>query len=554
MAQKPTLPVMQLDLQKTTTYVAKPFRMTEGDKGYQQPFRLSNAWAEYDVEPETLAFSATKADGQVVEVSQEPDRFHLIDGVWFFDLPDEITQAIGNVSAYFYVQDDDNNILASTTKFGYEVSAHYGDDIASNSYVSAFERLEKQFQEYLENCRNELNNFNDLNNDAKAKLTDLLDKLQQQTGKWLQDKEKAVDDDIKQRTDKLDELTTQYNTTYNEQVNKFNQKYTDLTQQFTQQAEKINQDASDQRDKIDADYKTKLQAALDDVVKQRDSAIEQINAKWADQSKKLDETFNEQLTQLTKTWTDKQASMDSALADLEKTADELTANFSRLNGTDLPNAQATMNQLKQSIKDAEAKFDSVDFSKFVTGQQFSDYQTTVTNSLNAKANAADVYAKADTMSKTEIQQAIDNGGKVKTVDGIAPDTSGNVATGRYTNQEIDDKLAQAGKLKTISLNGGAKIEPDSEGNADLTVPQPDLSAYATKTDLQTVSATATQAASDASSAKSAADTAQTKVNSLQTEVDVLKSTALTAKTFSTLAQAQAYAKEHPTVMCVVSSG
>lgn len=140
---KPRLPLLNLDLQKTTVFVSKPFKMTQGDKGYQQPFKLTNAFAKYDVSANNLCWSATKPDGTIIDVTDEPDRFHLDGSTWYFDLPDEVGQAIGNVTGYFYVKDDQQNIVASTTKFGYEVTAKFGEDGPSNNYVSELERLEK---------------------------------------------------------------------------------------------------------------------------------------------------------------------------------------------------------------------------------------------------------------------------------------------------------------------------------------------------------------------------------------------------------------------------
>ena len=74
--------------------------------------------------------------------------------------------------------------------------------------------------------------------------------------------------------------------------------------------------------------------------------------------------------------------------------------------------------------------------------------------INGKANSADVYTKSDT-------------------DGIV--------------NNLKTLIANAGKLKTITVNGGAKISPDGSGNANLTIAQPDLSPYATKTDTNNLS-------------------------------------------------------------------
>lgn len=67
--------------------------------------------------------------------------------------------------------------------------------------------------------------------------------------------------------------------------------------------------------------------------------------------------------------------------------------------------------------------------------------------IDGKANSADVYLKTD----------IDN----------------------FKNQ-LESEISNAGKLKTITVNGGAKISPDDSGNANITV---DLSSKVNQTDL-----------------------------------------------------------------------
>ena len=141
MVENPNNPILNLDVQKMQSWVAPAKLMYQGDKGYRQPFRLTNAWNEYEVKAENLCFSATKPDGQIIEVENEPERFTEQDNIWYFLLPDEVTQKTGSVSCYFYVKDNINNIVASTTKFSYQVEAKFTDEERSVSYVSALEKI-----------------------------------------------------------------------------------------------------------------------------------------------------------------------------------------------------------------------------------------------------------------------------------------------------------------------------------------------------------------------------------------------------------------------------
>ena len=60
----------------------------------------------------------------------------------------------------------------------------------------------------------------------------------------------------------------------------------------------------------------------------------------------------------------------------------------------------------------------------------------------------------------------------------------------YTRDEIDAKLkdfkptsADTDAIKSVSVNGGSPVLPDKQGNANINVPDPDLSDYAKKSDI-----------------------------------------------------------------------
>lgn len=432
---KPRLPLLNLDLQKTTVFVAKPFKMTQDDKGYQQPFKLTNAFAKYDVVPDNLCWSATKPDGKIIDVTGEPDRFHLDGSTWYFDLPDEVAQAIGNVTGYFYVKDGQQNIIASTTKFGYEVTAKFGEDGPSNNYVSELERLEKQFQAYIENAKTQINAVNDWSNEAKQQLTDLLDKLQKQTTQWLNDKTTEVDQSIKQRTDALDELQTRFNTEYNDQVKKYNDKFAE-----------IGNDWAKQSGDIDKAYKKQFDDNQQAANKAKDDAIQSINQAWQSQQY--------QLTQ------DMADFKDGLQQSVKQASDSLT----EINGVQIPAVKKTLDDISKHVSDINPD----DFAK-----------------------KADVYDKAT----------------------------------------IDSKLAEAGKVKTVSLNGGDKVAPDDNGNIDVTVPKPDLSEYAKAADITPKLADAT----------SKAETAQTAADKAQQTADAANTAAATAQSAADAAQGTATA-------------
>lgn len=435
MVENPNNPILNLDVQKMQSWITPAKLMYEGDKGYNQPFKLTNAWNEYTVTAENLCFSARKPDNQIIEVENEPSRFKLEDGIWYFKLPDELTQAVGQVKCFFYIKDEDNNIVASTTKFAYNVEAKFSDEEQSISYVSALERLQGIFEQYVENAKNEVNEMDSVSNEYKQKLLDLLANLQKQVDDWVAAKTTEIDADIRERQTALDTLSTNYQNEYNSLVTKWNDQMAAQNIQYA--ADKKQRDdtyAADKKDRDDTytadknsrdtafaeeqnarttafntamdgfntDYQAKLAAALKDITDQRDAKIAQIDQEWTEKKTTLTNEIDTFKTNLL-----------SQLTTVANSVDKLT-------NTDLPAMEAKADEAQAKVDQLSADLASIDFNSFAK--------------------------KADT----------------------------------YTKKEVEDLVDAGGKVKGATINGGNVISPNEAGILPLTVPDPDLSGYATK--------------------------------------------------------------------------
>ena len=438
MVENPNNPILNLDVQKMQSWITPAKLMYEGDKGYNQPFKLTNAWNEYTVTAENLCFSARKPDNQLIEVENEPSRFKLEDGIWYFKLPDELTQAVGQVKCFFYIKDEGNNIVASTTKFAYNVEAKFSDEEQSISYVSALERLQGIFEQYIENAKNEVNEMDSVSNEYKQKLLDLLANLQKQVDDWVAAKTTEIDADIRERQTALDTLSTNYQNEYNSLVTKWNDQMAAQNIQYA--ADKKQRDdtyAADKKDRDDTytadknsrdtafaeeqnarttafntamdgfntDYQAKLAAALKDITDQRDAKIAQIDQEWTEKKTTLTNELDTFKTNLL-----------SQLTTVANSVDKLT-------NTDLPAMEAKADEVQAKVDQLSADFGSIDFNSFAK--------------------------KADT----------------------------------YTKKEVEDLVNAGGKVKGATINGGNVISPNEAGILPLTVPDPDLSGYATKAEV-----------------------------------------------------------------------
>lgn len=363
MIQNPRLPELTLDLQKTTVFVSRPFRLTQADKGYIQPFRLTNSWSAYDVSEINLNFAATKPDGQIIDIKKEPNRFKQENGIWLFYLPEEIAQAVGNVTAYFYVTDSSDTILATTTKFGYEVSARYGEDVKSNSYISEIEDMEKQFQEYLANAKAQVNAQNDLTNEYKQKLSQTLSEMSDKVATWLSTKTVAIDQDIKNRQDNLDRLNADYQAKYNELVASWQNKIAEINTDWEQRKAEIISEAKNQRSDISNEWeslKSKFKA-------DRDSAISQANSDFKAKLDTIQADWNNQKSKLEQEITDFKTNLENKVQVVtNKVSDLVTHTY--------PDLSSKTDAISTKIAQLKEEFSKIDFSTYATKEDLQKVQ------------------------------------------------------------------------------------------------------------------------------------------------------------------------------------
>lgn len=448
MIQNPRLPELTLDLQKTTVFVSRPFRLTQADKGYIQPFRLTNSWSAYDVSEINLNFAATKPDGQIIDIKKEPNRFKQENGIWLFYLPEEVAQAVGNVTAYFYVTDSSDTILATTTKFGYEVSARYGDDVKSNSYISEIEDMEKQFQEYLANAKAQVNAQNNLTNEYKQKLSQTLSEMSDKVATWLSNKTAAIDQDIKNRQDNLDRLNADYQAKYNELVASWQNKIAEINTDWEQRKAEIISEAKNQRTDISNEWeslKSKFKADRDSAISQANSdfkvKLDTIQADWNNQKSKLEQEITDFKT------------------NLENKVQVVTNKVSDLVTHTYPDLSSKTDAISTKIAQLKEEFSKIDFSTYATKDDLKNYQPDFSKLIihYGKLNEDNNYIRSDEYKATK-------------------DEKGNFVF------QLDDDWAPF-KVKQILNDKLPKINTDISTLQTTKADKSELSNYATKTDL-----------------------------------------------------------------------
>lgn len=486
MIQNPRLPELTLDLQKTTVFVSRPFRLTQADKGYIQPFRLTNSWSAYDVSEINLNFAATKPDGQIIDIKKEPNRFKQENGIWLFYLPEEIAQAVGNVTAYFYVTDSSDTILATTTKFGYEVSARYGDDVKSNSYISEIEDMEKQFQEYLANAKAQVNAQNDLTNEYKQKLSQILSEMSDKVATWLSTKTAAIDQDIKNRQDNLDRLNADYQAKYNELVASWQNKIAEINTDWEQRKAEIISEAKNQRTDISNEWESLKSKFKTD----RDSAISQANS-----------DFKAKLDTIHADWNNQKSKLEQEISDfktnLENKVQVVTNKVSDLVTHTYPDLSSKTDAISTKIAQLKEEFSKIDFSTYATKEDLKNYQPDLSKLVihYGKINKDNVYIRSDEYKPIKdekgnfVFQLDDDWAPFRVAQILKKDLPkinqdiGNLQTTKADKSELSNYATKTDlNNKTERPLFEAMLQNYATKN-DLNNHQVDLSNYATKSDL-----------------------------------------------------------------------
>lgn len=484
--QNPRLPELTLDLQKTTVFVSRPFRLTQADKGYIQPFRLTNSWSAYDVSEINLNFAATKPDGQIIDIKKEPNRFKQENGIWLFYLPEEIAQAVGNVTAYFYVTDSSDTILATTTKFGYEVSARYGDDVKSNSYISEIEDMEKQFQEYLANAKAQVNAQNNLTNEYKQKLSQTLSEMSDKVATWLSNKTAAIDQDIKSRQDNLDRLNADYQAKYNELVASWQNKIAEINTDWEQRKAEIISEAKNQRTDISNEWeslKSKFKADRDSAISQANSdfkvKLDTIQADWNNQKSKLEQEITDFKT------------------NLENKVQVVTNKVSDLVTHTYPDLSSKTDAISTKIAQLKEEFSKIDFSTYATKDDLKNYQPDFSKLIihYGKLNKDNNYIRSDEYKPIKdekgnfVFQLDDDWAPFRTKQILTKDLPkinqdiGNLQTTKADKSELSNYATKTDLNNKTERPLFEAMLQNYATKSELNSHQPDLSNYATKSDL-----------------------------------------------------------------------
>lgn len=381
-----------LTINKTTSNVGDYIRkIGQGERGQILPVIVVDATGTpYDLSDKKIVFSESKDSGKYVVddgKASTSGKFTLTDpqnGKFSYALQDQVYPESG--TAWFDIVSADGTVLDTTVSFRFVVipsaTLHVNDD----NYSSTLDALQAHYQGVIKNTetqtQNLINSLTDKINqaisngqrDVANELTDMRNQLQalhnQENGliqSWTNDfnARKADFDKLKADWQAQSKTISDSYASKIAEINSQTQSQHDQIQAKADQQLQANQSASDAEL---AKIKSDAQAQHDQIEKAKNDAIAEITAQRDATINQANADFKAKIDALQ---TDYDAWKSTTLADFTKQLADIKTNISNDQST-LKDFDQQLDYTKQELADMAKQLDSLDLTKFVTGDQFKD--------------------------------------------------------------------------------------------------------------------------------------------------------------------------------------
>lgn len=473
-----SLAQITLTTNKTVSNVGDYVRkIGQDERGQVLPVIVVDATGTpYDLSDKKIVFSESKDSGKYVVDDGKDSRsgkFTLTDaknGKFSYTLQEQVYPESG--TAWFDIVSADGTVLDTTASFRFVVipapTLHVNDD----NYSSTLGALQAHYQGVIKNTETQTQNL----------INSLTDKINRAISNGQND----VANELSDARAKLQQITTDANNlknSWNAEFETEKQNFTDLQNQWKAQTAKINQDANSQIQAINDNAAQQLKnnqsandAAIKEVNGQRDAAINQANTNFQNEINKLQQDYN--------------AWKAEKLADFTKSLQNLTDQINT-DQADLTNFNKQLSDTKTELANMVKQLDSIDFARFVTGDQFKEAMSKKASGIKVRGLRGDYVmavnandSNIDATPSTQQAGLVDSGVLAAAVQALA---DAILDKNHYTKQEVDgikqnildtitnktkdmattqDVAANAQRITALENAGFAKIKLDGFSTAD----------------------------------------------------------------------------------------
>lgn len=362
-------------------------KIGQEERGQVLPVVVTDAnGSAYDLTGKSIVFSENKDSGKyVVDDGKDSNsgKFDVPDpksGKFNYTLQEQVYPESG--TAWFDIVSQDGTVLDTTRTFRFVVIPNTTLHVNDDSYSSTLQALEAHYQAVISRTEN---NTQQLVNSLTAKINQAISNGQNDVANELSDARAK----LQQITTDADNLKNSWNTEFGTEK----QNFTDLQNQWKAQTAKINQDANSQIQAINDNAAQQLKsnqsatdAAIKEVNDQRDAAINQANTDFQNELNKLQQDYN--------AWKAKK------IADFTKSLQSLTDQINT-DQADLTNFNEQLSDTKTELANMAKQLDSIDFAKYVTGDQFKEAMSKKASGLKVRGLGGDYIMTVDAQSNID---------------------------------------------------------------------------------------------------------------------------------------------------------
>ena len=381
-----------LTTNKTTSNVGDYVRkIGQDERGQVLPVIVVDATGTpYDLSDKKIVFSESKDSGKYVVDDGKDSRsgkFTLTDsknGKFSYTLQEQVYPESG--TAWFDIVSADGTVLDTTVSFRFVVipapTLHVNDD----NYSSTLKALQAHYQGVIKNTETQTQNL----------INSLTDKI----NRAISNGQRDVANELTNMRNQLQAIQTRENGLIQNWTNDFNIRKADfdklksdwqnqsksILDSYASKIAEINSQAQSQHDSIQAKADQQLQANQS----ANDAAIAKIKSDAEAQHDQIEKAKNDAIAEIT---SQRDAAINQANSDFKAKIDALQKDYDAWKSTTLDdfnkqladiktnisNDQSTLSDFdkkldytKQELQAMTKQLDSLDFTKFVTGDQFKE--------------------------------------------------------------------------------------------------------------------------------------------------------------------------------------
>ena len=473
----------------------------------------------YDLSDKHVQFAENK-DGQKIIVDENV-QVDSAPGTIHYTLNSNVYSASGE--AWFEIINSGNSVIDSTNNFNIVVIEDIQLNVSNDNYISSLNSLmahikyvsdtaQGQIDATIKSLSGQINQaISNGQRDVANELTDMRNQLQalhnQENGliqSWTNDfnARKADFDKLKADWQAQSKTISDSYASKIAEINSQAQSQHDQIQTAADQQLQANQSASDaELAKIKSDAQAQHDQiekakndAIAEITSQRDAAINQANADFKTKIDAFQKDYD--------VW------KSSALADFTKQLADIKTNISNDQST-LSDFDKKLDYTKQELANMAKQLDSLDFTKFVTGDQFKEAMSKKASGIKVQGLGGD-YIMAVDPSSSLINAANGSGALADTgVIGAALQVVADAILGKnhYTKVEVDALMDSTQK----------KIQSAIDAKANSS----DLTSKADKSQIESLNNQLTEMRQENTQLKSKVDTLTTENTTLKQQVTKL---------------------------------